>query len=114
MKEVNTQNYWSFELGTPVEINILTWIIVGFQQRDRQYSQNLNKNTFYRSPVTSAQWILGTENYPDNSMLLIYDDDDYSQRYGKIKEVFKALTKDAILQPYISERDLYLLTMVII
>ena len=36
-------------------------------------------------------------------MLLNYNDDDYSQGYGQIKEAFKALTKDNILQPYISE-----------
>ena len=34
-----------------------------------------------------------------------YDDDDYNQGYGQIKEAFRALTKDDILQPYISDRD---------
>ena len=38
-------------------------------------------------------------------MSLNYDDDDYSQAYGQIKEAFKALTQDDILQPYISEHD---------
>ena len=56
-------------------------------------------------PVTSAQCVIGTEKYPDSAILLIYDDDDYSQGYGQIKEAFKALTKDNILQPYISEDD---------
>ena len=46
MKEVNTQNYWSFELGTQEGSNVPIWIIVGFQQRDRQVSQNLNSDTF--------------------------------------------------------------------
>ena len=56
-------------------------------------------------PITSAQCIIGTEKYPDNAILLNYDEDDYSQRYGQIKEAFKALTNDNILQPYISEDD---------
>ena len=56
-------------------------------------------------PVTSAQCIIGTEKYPDSATLLNYDDDDYSQGYGMVKEAFKALTKDNILQPYISEDD---------
>ena len=34
-----------------------------------------------------------------------YDDDDYSQGYGEIKEAFKALTKDDILQSYITDDD---------
>ena len=50
--------------------------------------------------------VIGTERYPDSSILLNYDnDDEYSQGYGQIKEAFKALTKDDILQPYISEDD---------
>ena len=105
MKEVNTQNVWTFELGTQEGINIPTWIFVAFQQNDRQHDQNLNNDTFVRLPVTSAQVAIGTERYPDSGILLNYDDDDYSQGYGQIKEAFKALTKDDILLPYISEDD---------
>ena len=105
MKEVNTQNFWTFELGTQEGINIPTWIFVCFQQNDRQHDQNLNNDTFIRLPVISAQVIIGIERYPDNSILLNYDDDNYSQGYGQIKEAFKALTKDDILQTYITEHD---------
>ena len=105
MKEVNTQNFWTFELGTQEGINIPTWIFVAFQQNDRQHDQNLNNDTFVRLPVISAQVVIGTERYPDSGILLNYDDDDYSQGYGLIKEAFKALTKDVILKPYISEDD---------
>ena len=37
--------------------------------------------------------------------MLNYDDDDCSQGYGQIKEAFGALTKNYILQPYISDND---------
>ena len=103
MKEVNTQNLWIFELGVQENINVPIWVFVAFQQMDRQKDQNLNNDTFYRIPVTSAQCISRTEKYPDSGILLNYDDDDYSLGYGQIKEVFKALTKDNILQPYITE-----------
>ena len=105
MKEVNTQNVWTFELGTQEGVSIPTWIFVAFQQNDRQYDQNLNNDTFVRLPVISAQVIIGTERYPDAAIILNYDDDNYSQAYGLIKETFRALTKDDILQPYISEND---------
>ena len=105
MKEVITGNFWSFELGKQQSIDVLIWIIVGFQQRERQDSLNLGNDTFYRAPITSAHCIIGTEKYPDNSILLNYDDDDYSQEHGQLKEAFKALTKDNILQPYISDHD---------
>ena len=103
MKEVNNQNLSNFELGSHENMNVPIWVIIGFQQRDRQDSQNLNNDTFCRIPVVSAQCIIGTEKYPDAGIILNYEDDDYSQGYHQIKEVFKALTKDEILQPYISD-----------
>ena len=105
MKEVNTQNLWTFELGTQEGINVPIWIFRAFQQNDRQNDQDLNNDTFDRPQVTSAQCIIGTEKYPDSGVLLNYNDDDYSQGYRQIKEAFKALTKDNILQAYISEHD---------
>ena len=105
IKEVITQNFWSFELGTKQGISVPMWIIIVFQRRERQDSQNLANDTFYRPPVTNAQCPIGTENYPDSAILTNYDDDDYGQGYGLIKEAFKALTKDVTLQPYTSEHD---------
>ena len=98
MKEVNTQIFWTFELGTQEGINIPTWVFVAFQQNDRQHDQNLNNDTFVRLPVIYAQVVIGTERYPDTAILLKYDDDNYSQGYGQIKEAFRALTKDDLLQ----------------
>ena len=99
LKELNNQNLWNFELGSHENMNVPIWIVIKFQQRDRQDSQNLNNDTFCRLPVVSAQCIIGTEKYPNAGILLNYDDDDYSQGYHQIKEAFKALTKDEILQP---------------
>ena len=99
MKEVNTQNFWTFELGTEEGVNVPIWIFVGFQQNDRQHVQNSNNNTFVRLPIISAQIVIGTERYPDSGILLNYDDDDSSQGYGLIKEASKVLTKDDILKP---------------
>ena len=51
---------------------------------------------------------LGSEKYPDSAILINYDDDDdyyYSQGYGQVKEAFRALSEDDILEPYISQHD---------
>ena len=105
MKEVSTQNLWTFELGSQEGINVPIWLFVGFQQNDRQNDQNLNNDTFHRPLVTSTQCIIGTEKYPDSGILLNYNDDNYSQGYGQVKEAFKAVTMDNLLQPYISDAD---------
>ena len=103
VKEVNTRSLWNFELGIQEGRNILFWMIVGFQQRDREDSQNLKNDTFDRNPLTSTQCIVVTEKYPNSAILLNYNNDDYNQRYGEIEEASKAVTKDDILKPYISD-----------
>ena len=84
---------------------VLTWISVGFQQRDRKHSQALNKYTFCRLFVTSAQILTGTGNNPDAKTMTNYVIDDYSQGYGQRKETFGAVTKDDILETYRSHHD---------
>ena len=57
-------------------------------------------------PVVSAQSFIGTEKYLDVGILLNYDDDDdYSHGYCQIQEAFRALAKDNIITPYISDDD---------
>ena len=105
MKEGSTQNLWTFELGTQESINVPIWVFVVFQQKDRQNDQNLKNDTFFRLPVSSTQVVIGTEKYPDKAISFNYNEDDYSQGNGQIKEAFKALTKDDLFQPYINEDD---------
>ena len=92
-------------MGTGEVINLPIWIIVGFQQRERQESQNLNNDTLYRPAVISAQCIIGTEKFSDSALLLNFIDDEYNKAYGQTKEAFKALRKDAILQLSIIDND---------
>ena len=46
---------------------------------------------------------LGQRKKPDAAIIQNYNDDDYSQVYSQIKEAFRVLTKNDILQPYISD-----------
>ena len=87
-------------------MNVPLSIFVGVQQIDRQNSQSVNNHTFYRPPVPGAKCIIGTEEYPDAGILLNYNDDDCFGLYHQIKEAFRALTRDDILQTYIPDHDL--------
>ena len=72
----------------------------------KQNSQKLNNDTFCRLPVISTQGVTSTEKFPDSDILLNYDDDDdYSQGYAQFKNVFGAVTKDNILQPFRCDED---------
>ena len=47
--EVSNQNLWNFELDSQESMNVPIWIIIGFQQQDRQDSQNWNNDIFLDS-----------------------------------------------------------------
>ena len=61
MKQATTRIFGTLELGTEEGMDIPIWIIVGFQKRDRQDSQNMNNDMFRRTPVTSSQTLSGAE-----------------------------------------------------
>ena len=105
MKEVNNQNLWIFGLSSQESMNVLIWIIVGFQQRDRQNSRDSGNDCFCWLPVTSAQCTIGAKKNSDGSILSNYNDDECSQSYAQIKEVFRTLTKHDILQTHINDED---------
>ena len=79
--------------------------LCSFPTKRQQHDHNLNNDTFARLPIISAQCIIGTETYAVVGISSNYDDGDYFQGYGQIKEAFKALTKDNIHQPYLNEDD---------
>ena len=89
INEVKSQKNWTFELGTQESVNVPISIYVGFQQNDRENYQNLNNDTFVRLSITSAQSIIGTENYTECGILLNYNDDDYSRGDGQINEALR-------------------------
>ena len=85
---------------------LLSRTFFGFQQRAVKDSRSLNNDTFLRLPVSSAQCLFGTEDYPDAGILLNYDDDaDFSQDYAQVMEALGASTKHDILQSIISDDD---------
>ena len=84
-------------------MNLPIWIVVGFQQRDRLTSQDINIDTSYRPPVSCAQCIIGTEKHPDAGILK-HHYDYFFQGYGQI-EAFRALSKNDILQSYITDQN---------
>ena len=62
MKEVNNQKLWNFELGSQENMNVPIWIFIGFQQQDRQDSQNLNNDTFFRLHFVVLNLLLERKN----------------------------------------------------
>ena len=88
MKEVNTQNLWTFEQETAEGINVPIRIYTFFQQNDRQHDQNLKNDTFCRLSIVSAQCLIGNKKYLDTGILLNFDNDDYSQGYHQVKGAY--------------------------
>ena len=85
-KDVNTNNNWSFELGMATGASQSsglppTYVIVGFQNRNKIESQTHDKATFDSLPISSAVCTIGSENYTDNMITCDYDRDNYHEAY---------------------------------
>ena len=99
MKDVTTENNWTFALGVGDGIDIPIYVIVGFMQRDQFNQQHQNNDTFCRPSVVNAQCIIGSEKPPDAGINCNSAIDKYSLAYGVIVSCFRHLAKDNILQP---------------
>ena len=105
MKDVTTENNWTFQLGVGDGIDIPIYLIVGFMQRDQFNQQHQNNDTFCRSSVVNPLCIIGSEKIPDAGINSNYAFDKYSQAFGEIVSCFRHLARDNILQPYFSQKD---------
>ena len=74
-------------------------------QRDQFNQQHYNYDTFYRPSKVNAQCIIGNEKFPDAEINFIYAINEYSQAIGVIVSFFRHLSKDNILQSYITQKD---------
>ena len=61
-KDVNTNKIWTFDLGHSGE-STPTFVIVGFQARNKIDSQTHDNTIFYRLPISNAVCTIGSERY---------------------------------------------------
>ena len=105
MKDVNTQNLWTCEVVCQESNNMPAWILVRFQLGNRLESNKRNDGTLSRPAVTNGQCTFGTQQDPDASIIKNFDDDNCSDGHVQLKESFKALRKNDIVQPQNSDHD---------
>ena len=99
-KDVNTNNNWTFELGSSGE-STPSFIIVGFQARNKIDSQTQDNAIFDRLPVSTAVCKIGSEKYPDDGIECDYDRDKYDQAYSEIKNFYLLKSETNLLNPFI-------------
>ena len=99
-KDVNTNNNWTFELGNSGE-STPSFIIVGFQARNKIDSQTHDNAIFDRLPVSNAVCKIGSEKYPDDGIECDYDRDKYDQAYSEIENFYLLKSETNLLNPFI-------------
>ena len=99
-KDVNTNNNRTFELGNSGE-STPSFIIVGFQARNKIDSQTHYNAKFDRLPVSNAFCKIGSENYPDDGIECDYDRDKYDQAYSEIENFYLLKSETNLLNPFI-------------
>ena len=88
-KDVNTNNNWTFDLGTSGE-STPTFVIVSFQVRNKIDSQTHDNATFDRSPISNAVLKIGSEKHPVDGIECDYDRDNYREAYQEIDNLLSA------------------------
>ena len=99
-KDVNTNNSWTFELGNSGE-STPTFVIVGFQARNKIDSQTHDNAIFDRLPVSNAVCKIGSEKYPDDGIECDFDRDKYDQAYSEIENFYLLKSETNLLNPFI-------------
>ena len=102
-KDVNTNNNWTFELGNNGE-STPTFVIVGFQARNKIDSQTHDNAIFDRLPVSNAVCKIGSEKYPDDGIECDYNRDKYDQAYSEIENFYLLKSETNLLNPFIDLR----------
>ena len=99
-KDVNTNSNWTFELGSSGE-SCPTFVIVGFQARNKIDSQVHDNAVFDRLPFSNAVCKIGLEKYPDDGIECDYDRDKYDQAYSEIENFYHLHSETNLLNPFI-------------
>ena len=99
-KDVNTKSNWTFELGSSGE-SCPTFVIVGFQARNKIDSQVHDNAVFDRLPISNAVCKIGSEKYPDDGIECDYDRDKYDQAYSEIENFYHLNSETNLLNPFI-------------
>ena len=99
-KDVNTNINWTFEVGNSGE-STPTFVIVGFQARNKIDSQTHDNAIFDRLPISNAVCKIGSEKYPDDGIECDYDRDKYDQAYSEIENFYLLKSETNLLNPLI-------------
>ena len=107
-KDVNTNSSWTFELGNAggdryrsSGIESPTFVIVGFQARNKIDSQVHDNAVFDRLPISNAVCKIGSEKHPDDGIECDYDRDKYDQAYSEIENFYHLHSETSLLNPFI-------------
>ena len=103
-KDVNTNSNWTFELGSAggeAAQSCPTFVIVGFQARNKIVSQVHDNAVFDRLPISNAVCKIGSEKYPDDGIECDYDRDKYDQAYSEIENFYHLNSETNLLNPFI-------------
>ena len=99
-KDVNTNNNWTFELGNSGE-STPTFLIVGFQARNKIDSQTHDNAIFDRLPISNAVCKIGSEKYPDDGIECDYGRDKNDQAFSEIENFYLLKNETNLLNPFI-------------
>ena len=79
VRVVQHQIYWNFQNTDESGVDVLRFAVIGFQWKDKLVPRLGSRASFYRQPNTFAQYITGTEKYPEVDMKIDFGDTKVSE-----------------------------------
>ena len=104
-KPVNSNNNWSFEIGTESGTDVPIYVIVEFQSAARVGpDQTQNNAIFDRPDVIEASCNVGSVKYPDNEFQVDFNRNKFNEPYKEVRRFYKDYIKGEG-PPYITFKD---------
>ena len=97
-KDVNTNNNWTYVVGISGE-STPTFVIVGFQARNKSDSQTHDNAVFDQNPISNAVCKIGSEKYPNDGQECDYDRDKCDQACNEIGNIHQLKSETNLLNP---------------
>ena len=104
-EDVNTNKNWTFDLGNSAE-STPTFLVVGFQAREKIDSQIHDNAISDRLPISKAVWKIGLEKYPVDGIERDYDRDNYRGAHQEMKNFYRLKNETNLLRPIIDVHEL--------
>ena len=107
-RRVISNTITQLDIGTSQHVNSFKYLIGAHEKRHRADTANKNNNITIFDILNIQKYYVEIDSvrYPRDSVLVIYEQNDYIEHYKDLKLIFKEYIGEPILSPFMSYADM--------